>query len=289
MARLPPLLALALIGAAPAPRGPAEIVAAAPASAWADIPDDDLVVMMLANGRRIAIELAPGFSPAHVANVRALVRGGAFAGTAVTRVQDDYVAQWGDAASARPLPPGVAARVPADYDRPLAGLAPTWMRVRDAYAGRVGFAGGWPIASDGTRAWLPHCYSFVGVGRDMPPDTGDGRELYALIGHAPRHLDRNLAVVGRVVDGIDALSALPRGAGALGVYETVGERTPIRSVRIAADMPAAERPAYQTMRTDGADFAAYAAARIDRRDTFFVRPAGGADICNLPVPVRHKP
>ncbi|GAA3255116.1 hypothetical protein GCM10020258_13330 [Sphingomonas yabuuchiae] len=42
---------------------------------------------------------------------------------------------------------------------------------------------------------------------------GVGAELYTIIGHSPRGLDRNIAVVGRVVDGMDALSTLPRGTG----------------------------------------------------------------------------
>ncbi|WP_419827079.1 peptidylprolyl isomerase [Sphingomonas sp.] len=282
--------AAATLAAAPAPvRSPGEIAAAAPASAWRDIPADALLVMTLGDGRRVTIELAPGFAPAHVANIRALARAGGYDGRAITRVQDNYVVQWGDAADRRATPTGVIAKPAAEYDRPVAGLALTLLPVRDAYAAHVGFAGGWPVASEEGRAWLPHCYGFVGVGRDMPPDTGDGRELYAVIGHAPRHLDRNIAVVGRVIDGIEALSALPRGTGALGVYERPGQRVPIASIRLAADLPAAGRPAYQTMRTDGAAFAAYVDARLDRRDAFFVRPAGGADLCNVPVPVRRRP
>jgi peptidylprolyl isomerase len=29
-------------------------------------------------------------------------------------------------------------------------------------------------------------------------------------------------------------------------------------------------------------------ARANRHDDFFIRPAGGVDICNAPVPVRRK-
>lgn len=278
-----------LFGAAPPPPAlaPSEIVAAAPASAWAPVPADDLVVMDLAGGARIVFQLAPHFAPAHVAAIRALVRGGWFDGNTVTRVQDDYVAQWGGADPARARPAGPPKTLPAEYDRPLAGLALTPLPSRDAYAARIGFADGWAVASDGTRAWLPHCYGAVGVGRDMPPDTGDGTELYAVIGQAPRHLDRNIALVGRVLEGMPALASLPRGTAELGVYATAAERKPIVRAVIAADMPAAARPAYQIMRTDSASFAAYAEARANRRDAFFVRPAGGADLCNVPVPTRR--
>ena len=37
------------------------------------------------------------------------------------------------------------------------------------------------------------------------------------------HLDRNIALVGRVIEGIEHMSSLPRGTGALGFCETEGE------------------------------------------------------------------
>ena len=70
----------------------------------------------------------------------------------------------------------------------------------------------------------------VGVGRNYSPDTGSGAELYTVIGHAPRHLDRNIALVGRVIEGMEHLSTLPRGTGDLGFYKTAPERTPIRAI-----------------------------------------------------------
>ena len=57
--------------------------------------------------------------------------------------------------------------------------------------------------------------------------------------------------------------------------------------RVAADLPASERPSFEYLATDGASFARYAEARANRRDPFFIVPAGGADICNIPVPVRR--
>jgi peptidylprolyl isomerase len=185
MRRFPllPFLAV-LLAAAPPPavRSPGEIVAAAPARAWRAVDPDNLLLMDLANGSHVAIELAPGFAPAHVANIRALVRGHWFDGNAVVRVQDNYVVQWGGADEKKPLPAGVAARLPAEYERPRAGLVIRPLGYRDAYAAQVGHADGWPVASDGQSVWLPHCYGMVGVGRDMPPDTGTGAELYTVIG-----------------------------------------------------------------------------------------------------------
>jgi cyclophilin family peptidyl-prolyl cis-trans isomerase len=161
---------------------------------------------------------------------------------------------------------------------------------RDSYAEFVQFHDGWPLEVSGEKAsarfWPVHCYGMVGVGRDLSPNTGSGAELYVVIGHAPRHLDRNIALVGRVIEGIEHLSSLPRGTGGLGFYETAEERTGIRSIRLGSEV--AGLPAYEYLSTESQSFAQYADARANRRDAFFIRPAGGADICNIPVPVRRS-
>jgi len=265
----------------------ADIVAAAPSGAWAPIPAEDLLIVDLDNRQRVVIALAPGFAPVHVANIRRLARSGWFAGTTINRVQDNYVTQWGDATEKKPLPVGLVADPPAEYERALPGLDFRPMPFRDAYAERSGHASGWPVASDGRRAWLTHCYGMVGVGRNLSPDTGTGAELYAVIGHGPRHLDRNIALVGRVLSGMEALSALPRGTEMLGFYKEGIARPAIVAARLAADLPAAERPAFELMRSDSASFADWMAARANRKDDFFVRPAGALDICNALPPVRE--
>ena len=190
----------------------------------------------------------------------------------------------------------------APFKTSKAGHQP--IRISDPYANAFSFYKGFPIAvglvpSEGRRpvshgpdiAWPTHCYGMVGVGRNLSPDTGSGAELYTVIGHAPRHLDRNIALVGRVIEGMEHLSSLPRGKGALGFYaaDEVDKRTPILSVRVASDLAVAEQPRFQYLSTDGEVFARYADARANRRDPFFIAPAGGADICNIPVPVRRVP
>lgn len=281
-----------LVGAAPAKKlaTPNDIVAAAPASAWKTIPADDLLVMDLANGGRVVIQLAPTFAPVHVANIKTLARERYWNGASVYRVQDDYVAQWGLNSSDRPWPAGVTAKPPAEYTRALKGLSVTALGYPDAYAPGAGFSGGWPIAYSVKEKWanLAHCYATVGVGRDLSPDTGTGGELYAVIGNAPRQLDRVIAVVGRVVDGIDRLSSLPRGTEALGFYKDKAEDIPIASIRLASDMPPAERISYEYLDTASPTFARYLQVRANRHDDFYIRPAGGVDLCNVQVPVRKK-
>ncbi|WP_184156503.1 peptidylprolyl isomerase [Sphingobium lignivorans] len=167
--------------------------------------------------------------------------------------------------------------------------APNGWHERDAFAPWVEIRQGWPLASDGEHMWPVHCYATVGVGRGMAPDTGTGAELYAVIGHAPRHLDRNVAVVGRVIEGIEQLSTLPRGTGPLGFYEREAQQVPILSIRTASDLPAREQPSFQYLSTESESFARYVNTRANRSDPFFEVPAGGADVCSMPVPTRRKP
>jgi peptidylprolyl isomerase len=289
------LLLLSLLGltaAAPEkPRTPSDIVASAPESAWQAIPADDLLVIDLKKGGRVVIQLAPEFAPVHVANIRALAKAHWWDKASIYRVQDNYVVQWGKNESSDPLPAGVVAKPPAEYERQLEPGAVHPLGYPDAYAPEAGYAMGWPIGYDrksGT-ANLVHCYGYVGVGRDMAPDTGTGGELYAVIGHAPRHLDRNIAVVGRVISGMENMASLPRGTEALGFYKERTSDVPLASAQLASDMPAAGRPSFQQMNTDSPAFADYVRARANRKDDFFIRPAGGVDLCNAPVPIRPAP
>jgi len=286
-----PIIALAAPASAQSPRTPTEIVAAAPAAQWKTIPAEDLLVMQLKDGGQAVIQLAPAFAPVHVANIRALARAGWWNASAIYRVQDNYVVQWGKNESEDPFPAGVVAQPPAEYHRPLKGLRVHPLGFSDAYAPKAGYALGWPIGYDpkGGTANLAHCYAYVGVGRGLSPDTGTGGELYAVIGHAPRHLDRNIAVVGRVISGIEKLSSLPRGTEALGFYKERSQDVPIAWIRLASDLPEAERPSFQYLDTNSASFADYVRARANRKDDFFIRPAGGVDLCNAPVPVRPTP
>ncbi len=309
-------LTCALALAAPAfaqeaPQGapsPGEIVQQAAPEEWVAIPAEDLLVMTLApdavgGERQVVIQLMPApFSQGWVENIRTLARDEWYDGVAVTRVQDNYVVQWGDPdgadeAEAKPLPEGLnvmrewqytsMAEPVAMIELPTDAVKPRHLQRGDAYAAWTRHYKGWPIARDRGQRWPVHCYAMVGAGRGMSPDTGTGAELYTVIGHAPRHLDRNIALVGRVVEGIEHLSSLPRGTGPLGFYEDPAQQVPIVSIRVASDLPENEQPQFEYLSTGGETFARYADARANRRDPFFIQPAGGADICNIPVPVRH--
>ncbi|HET7816533.1 MAG TPA: peptidylprolyl isomerase [Sphingomicrobium sp.] len=286
-------LALLQASAAPAPKPltPADVVAAAPASDWRAIPAEDLLLVDLKGRGQVVIQLAPQFAPVHVANIRAFARSDYWDGAAVYRVQDNYVAQWGIGKAEKPMPAGVVKLPPHEYWRSSKGLPIRPLGYRDSYAPAAGYARGWPVAHNPKtgRVNLTHCYGSVGVARDLAPDTGSGGELYAIIGHAPRQLDRNIAVAGRVVEGIEHLSSLKRGTEALGFYKERSDDAPIERVRLASDLPAADQPRFEYLDPASASFATYLRLRANRSDAFYKVPAGGVDLCNAPVPVRRKP
>jgi peptidylprolyl isomerase len=236
--------------------------------------------------------MAPAFAHQHVANVRALAREKYFDGLFIYRVQDNYVVQWGDPDEKNPRSIKTAkARLAAEFSRPSAGLHFNTLPEKDVYAPEVGFVDGFPAARDGQKGstWLAHCYAMVGAGRDDDADSGGGTELYAVIGHAPRHLDRNVTLFGRVLQGIELLSSLPRGPAPMGFYEQASLRLPIGSIRVAADVDPAQRTNIEVMRTDTATFDKIIESRRNRRDVWTKVPAGSIELCNVPLPARVKP
>src|SRR5262245_48103510 len=282
--------------AADAPNPPtyAEVLASAAPSDWRPLDQENTLYLELPSGR-VVMELAPAFAPQHVANVKALAREGYFDGLAIVRSQDDYVVQWGDPDAgdpqkARPIRTGRRA-LAAEFTRDGGAELPfTRLPDVDGYAPEVGFSSGFPAARDPAsgRAWLAHCYGMLGAGRDEAADSGGGAELYVVIGHAPRHLDRNVTLLGRVVQGMERLSTLPRGTGAMGFYERPEERLAIRSLRVAADLPESERTELELLRTDSATFERLVEARRNRREEWFKHPAGHIELCNVPLPVRRR-
>ena len=273
-----------------------DVLAASKPADWHALDPEKTLYLELPAGR-VVIELSPAFAPRHAANIKALVREHYFDGLAILRSQDNYVVQWGDPhADARaddkdqPRPIKTAQRtLKAEFTVPISKDLPfTRLPDVDGYAPQSGFSGDFWSARDPktNQAWLTHCYGSVGVGRDLDSDSGGGTELYAVIGNAPRHLDRNITLVGRVVQGMELLSVLPRGTGQLGFYEKPEQRTTIKSIRVAADVPAAERANLEVLRTDTPTFTALIESRRNRRDDWFKVPAGYVELCNVPIPVR---
>ncbi len=267
----------------------AELIKQSKAQDWRALDPENTLVMELEKGQ-VVIELAPHFAPQSIANIKALVHENYFDGLAMIRSHDNYVAQWGDADEKRAIK-NARDKLPAEFSV-HADKADVFTRLPDAdgYAPQVGHVNGFAVGRDPKtqQTWLTHCYGAVGVARGNEIDSGNGTSLYAIIGHAPRHLDRNVTVVGRVMQGIALLSSLPRGTGAMGFYEKAEERGAIKSVRLASDMPEAERPRLEVVRTESLLFKDIVAAQRNRGGEWYKHAANYIELCNVPIPVRAR-
>lgn len=265
----------------------ADILKSSQASDWRVLNPDNTLYLEMEKGR-VVIELAPEFAPKNVANIKALIKEGYFDGLAMIRSHDNYVAQWGDPGEKREFK-NAAKKVEGEFTVKYKKDAPfTRLPDVDGYAPQVGHVNSFAAARDPKTqsTWLTHCYGAIGVARGNQTDSGNGSSLYAVTGHAPRNLDRNITVVGRVMHGIELLSSLPRGTGALGFYEKPEERTPIKSVRIVSDVPEAERIKLEVFRTDTANFKALVEAQRNRGGDWYKFAANHIELCNVPIPVR---
>lgn len=293
------LSSLLISGAAIAKEAPkknkpamADLIKASSAADWRALIPENTLYLELEKGR-VVIELAPDFAPKHAINIRALVREGYYDGLAIVRSQDNYVAQWADPEDENPAKKREVKTARKNLDGEFSvkyakELPFTRLPDVDGYAPQVGHANGFAAGRDpkaGT-AWLAHCYGAVGVARGNESNSGDGTSLYAVTGHAPRQLDRNITVIGRVMQGMELLTTLPRGTAALGFYEKPEQMTAIKAIRMASDVPEAERSKLEILRTDTATFKAVVEAQRNRGGDWYKVAAGHIELCNVPLPVR---
>ncbi|MEI9992788.1 MAG: peptidylprolyl isomerase [Rhizomicrobium sp.] len=270
-----------------------------PPEAWRPVDPQNLVLIDTRYGQ-VAVELAPEFAPKHAERVRALVRAHFYDGLSFYRVIDGFVAQGGigeGTASTKDHP--VEAKnltqwppLKAEFDR-VSTPAPLFTPLgnADPMAPEVGFEDGFPVARDPKdgREWLIHCPGTFAFARDNDPDTAS-TEFYIVIGEAPRRLDRDLTAFGRVLSGMQYVQKLERGDPDVdsGVIGDASKRDPILRVRLAADVPPAERPVFQVMRPESRSFAdAIEAKRNPTAPFYFRKPPPVLDICGVSVPVKR--
>ncbi len=262
------------------------------AQEWRMVDPEDLVVMDVVHGR-VLIELAPAFAPKHSERFRALVRARFYDGQSFYRVVDGFVAQGGigefenSERKVSQWPP-----LKAEFDRIIGDdVTFTPMGSPDLFADEVGHVDGFPVGRDRVegRMWLLHCPGAVAMARDNDPDTGD-TEFYIPIGHAPRQLDRNLTVFGRVLEGMQYLQKLNRGDAKVegGVIQDAAKRDRILRVQMAADMDIDERPCIEVMNTLSATFEDLKTRRRNPAPEFYVRKPSGLDISSFNVPIQHS-
>ncbi|GAA6151023.1 peptidylprolyl isomerase [Pseudoteredinibacter isoporae] len=262
-------------------RSPYDIVENAEASSWRTIDPENLLRMKLDTGTAW-IELAPQFAPEHVSNIKALVREGFYDGLSVYRFVEGFVAQGGDESGKKTIKH--AKRTIKSERFTQHSLAFTPLGFHDAFAEQTGFVDGFPAAQNKRgESWMVHCPGVFAMARNNPVDSG-GTEFYVVLGHAPRYLDRNVTVFGRVIDGMEAFQSLQR-------KKSKQDQTfnPIRAVKVAADLDKTEQKQWQTMKTDSADFKEMIKSRANRPEPWFVEQPGVVDVCGVAVPVREAP
>ena len=253
---------------------------------WREVDPDDLVLIETVHGVT-ALELNISFAPRHTKRFRQMVRAGFYDGEYFYRVIDGFVAQAGVQHDERMegWPPLLN-----ENDRAMSFEPFTPIGNDDLFAPSVGHTGtGFAMARDSELAleWLLHCPGSVAMARDNDPDSG-ATEFYIVL-DAQRYLDRNLTVFARVIDGMQYIQKLERGDRAIasGVIQAPRTGDEMISVRIAADIPEAERPTYLVMRTRSEAFEAAKSAKRHRTEEFFYRtPPAILDICGFEVPVR---
>ncbi|WP_323006178.1 peptidylprolyl isomerase [Pseudorhodobacter sp.] len=161
---------------------------ATPAMAQAvDGPGPNLVVEIAgeANGK-VVIDLLPDLAPKHVAQITALAEAGKYDGVVFHRVIDGFMAQTGDVQFGK-----------AGGDTSRAGMGGSDLPNIPAEFSNESFERG-----------------VLGMARSQSPDSANS-QFFIMFAPGP-FLDNQYTVVGRVIDGMDVVDKIKRGAGANG-------------------------------------------------------------------------
>jgi len=251
---------------------------------WREIAPDNLVFMELSEGR-VTIELNPRFAPETVKQFRKLAQERFYNGLSFYRVIDGFVAQGGDGSDLGALSnaPLIKAEFEADWsdDMPF-----TSAQKPELFAPETGFIDGFPAARDLStkKAWLTHCPGVVAMARNDDPDSSR-TDFYIVIGQAPRYLDRNMNIFGRVIDGMELVQKIRRGkAKENGIIQDELASSRILSLKLAADIPAEDRLSAYVMDTSSKGFEQLLDQRRKRKQKFFYnKPPRVLDVCQVPL------
>jgi peptidylprolyl isomerase len=259
------------------------------AEQWQSLDPANTVIMTLPQGE-VIIELNPTFAPKTAGQFRRLVKSGFYQGQHFYRVIDGFVAQGGDGSDMSETE-NAEPSLPAEFERAWIDSLP-WTPVQkdDLYAPETGFVDGFPAARDSKRGrvWLTHCPGAVAMARSTEPDTGS-TDFYIVIGQAPRYLDRNLTIFGRVVSGMEFVQQIQRGpSDSDGMIESPKSMTPIQHIAMLADQTAEERATLERVNTDSDWFRELLNSRRNRSHEFFHHtPPAVLDVCQQPLKFRR--
>lgn len=261
-----------------------------PDDAWRDLDPENTLYIETPHGR-IVVELAPEFAPNHVERMKTLARAHFYDFLVWHRVLDGFMAQGGGARGN----PNHRSELPAmnsefivrrGAELPISELQDRIINPSDnPQRAKAGFWHGFPagtqalaaaaLTADGrVNSWLLHCTGAAAMARTNDPNSA-GSQFYITRGNA-EHLNAIYTSWGRVRAGQDAVNALR--VGTLGQDPGFVPDT-IDSMRVAADLPEAERTHVQVVDTESPAFTAYLNS---------LRDASGAlpDVCEIPVPTR---
>jgi len=258
----------------------ADILDATAAEDWRPLDPENTLYIETEHGR-VVIALSGRLAQEHALRVKALARDGFYDGLTFYRVIEGFVAQGGDALGTR----GSKEPVTDEFDEEVGkDFAFYRMKDKDGHARQVGFIDSLPVGYDPRekRAWHLHCAGAFAFGREDARNSAS-TEFYVTL-QPQRYLDRNLSVFGRVVAGMEHLQGLRRVAPPQSEDDDLGEK--IVAMKVAADVPEAERTNLEILKSDRPAFDAYVEARRNRADAFFYYRPDYLDVCQLPVPVR---
>jgi len=281
------------------------LLAANPLSAqddtvWNPLDRENTVYMQLNEGT-VVIELNPAFAPKTVKRFKELLEEQFYRSLSFYRVIDGFVAQGGDESDIDDNPAIKTLKAEFEIDWPLKPKdkdeAKDWQEMSwtlvqkdDMFAPYTGFIDGFPAARDekkAGKAWLTHCPGTVAMARNEDPDSSS-TDFYIVIGQAPRYLDRNLTVFGRVVWGMDVVQRIKRGPLLEnGIIEEDLDRSWISRMQLASSVDESERLDVYVADTNTKSFRDMLKKRRARRDKFFHhQPPKVLDVCQVPVPSR---
>lgn len=284
---------------------PALLALSGPVSAQSDLVwnllDPDNTVYLQMDEGTVVIDLNPTFAPKTVAQFKKLVNEQFYRGLSFYRVIDGFVAQAGDESDIDGNPAANTLEAEFEIDWPLKPKdreeAKNWqplpwtpVQKDDLFAPFTGFINGFAAARDkkkAGKAWLTHCPGTVAMARNNDPDSGS-TDFYFVIGQAPRYLDRNLTIFGRVVWGMDVVQRIKRGpTRENGIIEKDLDRTYIKRMRLASALEDEERMDIWVADTNNKGFKNLLRERRNRSGKFFHhKPPKVLDVCQVPVPVR---
>ncbi len=249
---------------------------------WRMLDINNTVLLALPHGK-VVIELAPQFSPKHVAQFSALLKNSFYDGTKFYRVIDGFVAQAGPAEDSEKdsLVPTLAIEGEFSMDD---NWSFTQVQRKDLFAKYTGFQQGFALAKNNNSAWLTHCPGTLAMARGNEADSASSH-FYFVIGQAPRYLDRIMTIFGRVVYGMEHIQSIQRTSVIEGEASIdAGMHTPIVSMKLMADVPIAERIIIEVENTEAKAFAKRIEERRARKDAFFYKkPPPVLDVCQVPI------